>query len=63
MHNLKVENYVLFGALLRPKVWDTASHIALRDCSKEVWEEPGYIGIFVKNKTKQVVEHQKIPAN
>ena len=25
---------------------DTTSHIALRDCSNEVKEEPGYIGIF-----------------
>ena len=25
---------------------DTASQIALRDCSEEVGEEPGYIGVF-----------------
>ena len=38
--NLKVENYVLFGRL------EAASQIALRDCSKDVREGPGYIGVF-----------------
>ena len=27
--------------------------MALRNCSKEVVEETGYIGIFVENKTKE----------
>ena len=31
---------------------DTASQIALRYCSKEVREEPGYIGVFV-TKTRE----------
>ena len=30
----------------------------MRNCSKEIWEEPGYIGIY--SKVKHVVEHQKI---
>ena len=44
---------------------ETASQTALRDCSKEVREEPGYIGVFAgkQNKTEHVVEHQKITAN
>ena len=41
--------------------------MALRDCSKEVREEPGYIRVFVekqtKKQTKHVVQHQKITAN
>ena len=49
--------------------WQTASQIALRNCSKKVREESGYIGFFSgkekqtikKKKTpKHVVEHQKI---
>jgi len=36
--------------------------MALRSCSKEVREEPGYIGGFVRKK-KNVVEHPKITAN
>ena len=41
MHNLN---------LLRTLAWDTAFQIALRDNSKEVREEPGYIAVFLKNK-------------
>ena len=42
-----------------------ASQIALRDCSKEVREEPGYIRVSAKSKqTKNhVVKHQTIAAN
>ena len=32
------------GTLLKTIAWDTASQIALRICSKEVREEPEYIG-------------------
>ena len=51
------------GTLLRAP-GETASQTAqraLRDCSKEAREEPGYIGVFAGKKT--VVEHQKITAN
>ena len=48
-HNLKVENYVLFGELLSTEAQDTISQIVLRDCSEEVREESGYIEVFVKN--------------
>ena len=37
-------------ALLRTIAWDTASQTALRNCSKEVREEPGYIGVFAGKK-------------
>ena len=31
---------------LRTYGWDTTSQIALRDCSKDVKEEPVYVGVF-----------------
>ena len=37
------------------------SQTALRDCSQEVREEPGYTGVFAA-KTRQS-EHQKITVN
>ena len=46
MHNLKVEKYIYLVNLLRTYAWDTASHIALRDCYKEVRDEPRYLGLF-----------------
>lgn len=60
MHNLKVENYFLFGELsenLSPE--DSPS--ALKDSSKGISEQPGYIGISA-TKTRWP-EHQKITAN
>ena len=36
------------GTLLRTIAWETASQIALRNCPKEVREEPGYIGVFAE---------------
>ena len=53
MHGLKVENYILFSGHMEDLTWQTASQIALRDCLKELREEPGYIGVFAKNKNKQ----------
>ena len=47
MHNLKVENYVLLGGLsenFKPR--EQSLKIALRDCSEEVREELGYIGVL-----------------
>ena len=48
MHNLKIENYVcvFLAKFLRTKTWQAASQIALMNCSEEVREEPGYIGIL-----------------
>ena len=60
MHNLKVENYFLFGELsenLSPE--DSLS--ALKDSSKGVSEQPGYIGISA-TKTRWS-EHQNITVN
>ena len=54
MHNLKVENHVLFGRHAK----DPASQIMLRGSSIEVKEEPGYIGVFA-TKIRQL-EQQKI---
>ena len=40
MHNLKVENYIVFDIdFLRTSNQETASQIALRDCSEEEGEE------------------------
>ena len=59
------------GTLLRTIAQETASQIALRNCSKEEREEPGYTGVFTGKKAKtkttttktHVVKHQKITAN
>ena len=53
MHNLKVENDVVFEEVLKTIAWETLSQMALKNRSKEVVEETGYIGIFVENKRKQ----------
>ena len=52
MHDLKVENCVLFGGITEDL---SAGHSlsALRDCSEEVREEPGCIGVFCKQTKKQ----------
>lgn len=47
MHNLKVENSVLFCGLSEDfKLRRQPLRIALRECSAEVREEPGYMGVF-----------------
>ena len=56
------------GNFLRTVAWETASQVALRNCSKEAREEPGYIGVFAekqtnKQKNPHVVKHQKSTAN
>ena len=43
MHNLKVENYVLFDSF---NLRGTLS--AQKNCSKELREEPGYTGGFTE---------------
>lgn len=52
MHNLQAENYVLLSSLTEDLAQDTASWIALGDCSEEVRERPGYIGVLSKTKNK-----------
>ena len=42
----KIENYILLGGLAEDLPWKTASQIARRDGSKQVREEPEYIGVF-----------------
>ena len=51
------------GTLLRTIAQESATQIALRNCSKEAREE--YIEVFTWNKQKQkhVIEHQKVTAN
>ena len=53
---------IYLGILLRTIAMETVSHIALRNCPKEVREEPGYMGDFAQ-KENHVVENQKIAAN
>ena len=44
-HSVKVENYVLFGDIAEDYIaGETASQLVLRNSSKEVREEPGYMG-------------------
>ena len=52
------------GTLLRTIAWETVPQITLRNCSKEVREEPRYIGVFAENKIKaHIIKHKKITAN
>ena len=53
MHKLKVKNDIVFEEVLKTIAWETLSQLALRNCSKEVVEETGYIGTFTENKTKE----------
>ena len=56
MHNLKAENGVLFGR----QNWGLKRRIqpqrALRDWSLEVWEEPGYRGVFPQRPGSQNIK-------
>ena len=48
MHSIKV-NYVLFSILTgNLSLEDSLSDLPLRRCSKEVREEPRYIGVFAR---------------
>ena len=50
--------------MLRTSVQETASQMPLKDCSKEVKEELGYIRVFVKTKINpRYLEYQKITVN
>ena len=46
-HNPEVENYVLFRDVTEEYSPETASQIALRNCFKDVWKEPG---VFASQK-------------
>lgn len=64
--NLKVEKNVVFKELLRTIAWETLSQMTLRNCSKKVVEETGYIRVFLKTKQKKIkcmVKHQKITSH
>ena len=66
MYNLKVEKNIVFEELLRAIAWETLSQMTLRNCSKEVVDERGYIGVFLKTKQKKIkcmVKHQKITSH
>ena len=56
MHNLKFENYVLFSRLSENLSW-RYSLSALRECSKEGREEPGYRVVFTE-KDRRVVKQK-----
>ena len=45
----------------RTQAWKAASQIVLRDCSKEIREEQGYIGVFAAET--RLSKHQKITVN
>ena len=49
------------GNLLRTIAWELTSPMALRNCSKEISEEPGYIGVFVGEQN--VVKLQNTTVN
>ena len=56
-HSQKVESYLLFGDF--PEYFpETASQIALRNFSKQVREEPGYLQVLAGKKETQLVDHQ-----
>ena len=64
MHNLKVENDVLFGALQRPVSLGYSHVESSEKLFKEVREEPEFVGVFAgKKKTNHVVGRQKMTAN
>ena len=50
MHKLKVENYILLGELSK-NLSQGYSLSALRDCSEEIREKPGYIA-FAENNNR-----------
>ena len=61
-HNLKLQVKFYSSILLKTLVWEAASQIALRNCSKR---EKGGAKIYrsFSLEKKNVVEHQKITAN
>jgi len=55
---------IMFYLRLLLRTVATASQTALRNCSKEVRKEPGYIAVFAyQKKKKHIAQHQKIIVN
>ena len=52
MYNPKVATYVLFRELTEDCSPGDSPQIALKSYSKEVREEPGYIGVFAGERKK-----------
>ena len=53
-----MRKYVVFEELLRTIAWETLSQMTLRKCSKEVVEETGYTGVFLKTKQENKMHGQ-----
>ena len=51
------------GTLLRTVAQETTSQVGLRNCSEEVREKPGFVGVFFWGKARGVVEHEKNTGN
>ena len=51
------------GILLRTVAQETTSQVGLRNCSEEVREKPGFVGVFFWGKARGVVEHEKNTGN
>jgi len=51
------------GTLLRTVAQETTSQVGLRNCSEEVREKPGFVGVFFWGKARGVVEHEKNTVN
>ena len=62
---LKLRIMLYSVMLLRTIAQESASWLALRNCSKEKREEPGYMGVFCwkADKQKPCIKHQKITAD
>ena len=61
-HNLQVENYALFGTLLRTIGWVQPLR-ALRGWSKEVREEPRYASFLLGGKKSHIVKCQRLQSH
>ena len=53
MHSLKVENYILFGGLTEDVSLGYRLSESSEELSKEVREEPRYIGDFANKQTNK----------
>lgn len=56
----KLQVMFFSGILMRTIAW---KEIALRNCSEEIREEPGYPGVFAGKKKRNLVEQLKNTAN
>ena len=51
------------GTLVRTVAQETTSQVGLRNCSEEVREKPGFVGVFFWGKARGIVEHEKNTVN